>query len=156
MELIDLIAGSLKTVRQKLDLDSKHDFSLASEVVELKAKAAELQRLLEDAEQSLSERDELIAQLRAAIASTDDMLIEGAAWFARKGEQIVDGPFCTGCFNRLRQTVPLLDVAKKPEEPGLESEWVQCPTCRVPFRSRLAGEQRGRRGSATRPPHANA
>jgi len=47
-------------------------------------------------------------------------------------------------------------VAKKPEEPGLESEWVQCPTCRVPFRSRLAGEQRSRRGSATRPPQADS
>jgi len=156
MELIELIAGSLRTVKKKLDLDSKHDFSLASEVVELKAKTAELQRLLDDAEQSLSERDELIAQLRAAIATTDDMLIEGAAWFARKGGQIVDGPFCTGCFNRLHQTVALLEVAKKPDEPGLPSEWVQCPTCRVPFRSRLAGEQRGRRGSATRPPHANS
>ncbi len=156
MELIDLIAGSLKTVRKKLDLDSKHDFSLASEVIELKSKTAELQCLLEDAERSLSERDELIGQLRAALATTDDMLVEGAAWFARKGEHIVDGPFCTGCFNRLHQTVALLEVAKKPEEPGLESEWVQCPTCRVPFRSRLAGEQRSRRGSATCPPHANS
>jgi len=150
MELIDLIAGSLKTVKTKLDLDSKHDFSLASEVIELKSKTAELQCLLEDAEQSLAERDELIAQLRAAIATKDDMLIEGAAWFTKKGEQIVDGPFCTGCFNRLHQTVALLEVAKKPEEPGLESEWVQCPTCRVPFRSRLAGEHlNGRRGSTS-------
>lgn len=156
MELIDLIAGSLKTVRQKLDLDSKHDFSLAAEVVELKSKTAALQRRLEDAEQSLAERDELIAQLRAAIATTDDMRIEGAAWFATKGKQIVDGPFCTGCFNRLHQTVTLLEVAKKPEEPGLDSEWVQCPRCRVPFRSRLAGELRSRRGPAASPPQANA
>lgn len=156
MELIDLIAGSLKTVKTKLDLDSKRDFSLAAEVIELKSKTAELQRLLADAEHSLAERDELITQLRSAIATTDDMQIEGAAWFARKGGQMVDGPFCTGCFNRLHQTVALLEVPKKPEEPGLESEWVQCPTCRVPFRSRLAGEQRRRRGSAVHAPHAKS
>lgn len=140
MELIDLIAGSLKSVKETLDLDAKHDPSLAAEVVELKSKIAELRRLLDEAEQSLKERDELIAQLRTAIATADDMLIEGAAWFTQKGEQIVDGPFCTGCFSRTHETVALLEVPKKPEEPGLPSEWVQCPACRMPFRSRLAGK----------------
>lgn len=141
MELIDLLAGSLKTVKETLDMDPKHDFSLATQVVELKSRAAELQRLLEDAEQGLKERDELIAQLRAAIATKEDMLIEGAAWFTQKDGKIVGGPFCTACFNRGHKTVALHEVANKPEEPGQSSQWVQCPTCRVPFRSRLAGHE---------------
>jgi hypothetical protein len=140
MELIDLIAGSLKNVKETLDLDPEHNPSLAAEVVSLKSKIIELQGLLDETRQSLKERDELIAQLHAAIATAGDMLIEGAAWFARKGEQIADGPYCTGCFIHRHEAVAMLEVPKKPEEPGLPSEWVQCPTCRVPIRSRLAGQ----------------
>ncbi len=140
MELIDLIAGSLRTVRETLDLDAEHDPSLAAELVEIKSKLVELQRLLDESRQTLQERDELIAQLHAVLAPDDNMRIEGAAWFSQKDGKIVDGPFCTACFHRRQQIVAALEVPKKPEEPGLPAEWVQCPTCRVPFRSRLTGQ----------------
>ena len=141
MELIDLIAGSLKTVKESLDLDPKCDFSLAAQVVELKSRIAELQRLLNEAERNLRERDDLIAQLRAAIPATDEMLVEGAAWFVRKSGEIIDGPFCTRCFTRQRRTVRLIDAPQPDDAPGQASEWVQCPTCAVPVRSRLAAQQ---------------
>ncbi len=141
MELIDLIAGSLKTVKESLDLNPKCDFSLAAQVVELKSRIAELRRLLDEAERDLKERDELIAQLRAAIPSTDEMLVEGAAWFVRKSGEIVDGPFCTRCFTRHRRTVRLIDAPQPDDAPGKASEWVQCPTCGVPVRSPLAAQQ---------------
>jgi hypothetical protein len=147
MELIDLIAGSLKTVKEGLDLDPKHDFSLAAQVVELRARIADLQRLLDEAERDLKERDELIAQLRAAIPATDEMLVEGAAWFLQRSGEIVDGPFCTACFTRHRQTVRLLDVSESDDGPGQGSGWMQCPTCAVPIRSRLAAEQSQNHGA---------
>lgn len=147
MELIDMIAGSLKTVKESLDLDPKHDFSLAAQVVELRARIADLQHLLDEAERELKERDELIAQLRAAIPSTDEMLVEGAAWFLQRSGEIVDGPFCTGCFTRHQQTVRLLDVSESDDGPGQGSGWVQCPTCAVPVRSRLVAEQSQNHGA---------
>jgi len=151
MELIDMIAGSLKTVKENLDLDPKHDFSLAAQVVELRARIADLQHLLDEAERDLKERDELIAQLRAAIPATDEMLVEGAAWFLQRSGEIVDGPFCTACFTRHQQTVRLHEVSEVAEEsddgPGQEAGWVQCPTCAVPVRSRLVAEQLQNRGA---------
>jgi hypothetical protein len=97
------------------------------------------------------EKDQAIARLQEAMAVKGEMVLEGSAYFSRQDDKIVDGPFCTCCFDRDHQRIRLVPGAKPEGAPGRPSEWVQCPNCRTPFRSKKASDYiKGQQAEAAR------
>jgi len=86
------------------------------------------------------EKDQAIAKLQEAMAVKGEMVLESSAYFSQQDDKIVDGPFCTCCFDRDHQRVRLVPGAKPEGAAGRPSEWVQCPNCRTPFRSKKASD----------------
>jgi hypothetical protein len=100
--------------------------------------SAELKRLLEEAREDCHQKDERIAQLQATPAAQDatqaDMVVDGPAYYLRKGESL-DGPFCTSCFQQNHEVSRIVSAAKPSQDSGVSSDWVLCTKCRTPFRS---------------------
>jgi hypothetical protein len=152
MELPEIITRPVQMFREAFDLEKDIDSpGLAVQLVELKEQLTQLRGLLDEARDLSEQKDAVIAQLQAAMAAKGEMVLEGSAYFARQGDKTVDGPFCTCCFDRDGRRVRLVPGAKPQGAPGRQSEWVQCPHCRTPFRSRQASEQRtGQKAKAAR------
>lgn len=141
MEIFGTISKAAKAVKGILDLDmGLGDPTLASQFIELKRQVTELQSIVAEANRISKEKDEVIAKLKAAMAIKGNMVIDGSAYYMQKGKKVVDGPFCTSCFDRHQETIRLLNAPKPPGAAGRHLEWVQCPNCQTPFRSRQVGE----------------
>jgi len=141
MDIPGVLSKPLRTVMDLFDLDRELDSPmLVNQLVEIKAELDTLQGTLDESRRIAKEKDRVIAELRVAMATKDDLVLDGSAYFLRKGGAIVDGPFCALCFDRDHATVRLLQVPKPEGGAGELWEWVECPKCGMPFRSRRAGE----------------
>ena len=139
MELPELVLRPIRAFKEMLDLEEEPPI-LTSQLVQLRRQLAELRSRLDETRKLSLEKDELIARLQAAGAIKDDMIVEGSAWFVKKAGNILDGPYCTCCFEQKYEKVRIVPAARPEDADGPESEWVQCSACRTPFRSSRVGE----------------
>jgi hypothetical protein len=141
MGLREIIARSIELFKSEFDLEEDLGAgSFAAEHVELKHRIEALSSLLAASRAALTEREGLIAELQAARAMREDMVLDGSAYFVQRCDGPLDGPFCTRCFDQKQQKVRLVLAPKPPGGTGRAEEWVQCQQCAVPFRSRRVGE----------------
>jgi hypothetical protein len=141
MEILGTLSRAARTVKSILDLDrGLGDPTLAGQFMELKRQLIEVQNILEETRQISKQQDEVITKLRAAMATKGNMVIDGSAYYVKNRRKVVDGPFCTSCFDRDQEMMRLLNAPKPQGAAGRHLEWVQCPRCQTPFRSRQAGE----------------
>lgn len=139
MELPELVLKPIRAFKEMFDLEEEPP-TLASQVVQLRRQLAKTRSRLDETRNLAREKDELIAKLQAAGAIKGNMIVDGSAYFVKKGGNILDGPFCTCCFDQKQETVRIVPAAKPQDAAGRQSEWVQCPTCQTPFRSKRVGE----------------
>jgi len=147
MELPELVLRPIRAFKEMLDLTEEPP-TLTSQFVQLRGQLAELRRRLDETRKLSREKDELIARLQAAGAIKDDMIVEGPACFVKKAGNILDGPYCTCCFEQKQEKVRIVPAPRPEDADGPESEWVQCSTCRTPVQASGRVSQRPRyRGS---------
>ncbi|MBN2129134.1 MAG: hypothetical protein JW741_06535, partial [Sedimentisphaerales bacterium] len=139
MELPELVLKPIRAFKEMFDFGEEPP-SLASQLMQLRGQLAELRNRLDESREASRKKDELIARLQAAGAIQDDMIVEGPACFLKKAGNILDGPYCTCCFEQKQEKVRIVPAARPQDADGSESEWVQCSACRTPFRSRRVGE----------------
>jgi len=137
MNLLEMIAKPIQSVKEALDLDPP---TLTDQLVRIKKQLAEVQERLDESRAIEREKDALILQLKDAMKTKGDMVMEGDAYFAMQEGKVVDGPFCTCCADRDQQYIHLISATKPQGQTGRQIDWVQCPQCRTPFCSRQAGE----------------
>ncbi len=166
MGLRESAEGFIRTVRETLAV--KREPGLHTLVEELRRQMAELRGLQEETRRAVQENKALISQLQGAGATQNNQILDGLACFISKDENALEGPFCKHCFEHDGQVVRLVPASKPAGERGPRSEWVRCPACRTPFRSRRVGEYLNarppaparpatpRRGSAERKPRPPA
>jgi hypothetical protein len=120
MGLIEDIKESVKLVQQIDNVE------LYRKIVDLQAEAIELT-------EELKERDETIAQLKEAMSHKGKMICKDSSYFAvDEGGEIVDGPFCTKCFDVGHTLCRVLPAGR------LDNPEVQCPKCKVKYQSQEA------------------
>ena len=90
--------------------------------------------------QQIAEKDEAIEKLKRAMELKGKMVCEHSAYYQvdEQGNKTA-GPFCTKCFDSEYATRRLVQSARPNGGGGHDREWVECPTCRVPFRSKNIG-----------------
>lgn len=137
MNLLEMIAKPIQSVKEALDLDPP---TLTDQLVRIKKQLAEVQERLDESRAIEREKDALILQLKDAMKTKGDMVMEGDAYFAMEEGKVVDGPFCTCCADRDQQYIHLIGATKPEGRTGRQMDWVQCPQCRTPFCSKQAGE----------------
>jgi len=136
MGLREILAKRLKAVREAVHRGPGPNASLAFQYTELRQELAQLRHLLEETCRTSKEKDELIAKLQAAGVVRRNMVSDGSAYYTEKDENILDGPFCTHCFDQNQEMVCLVPAPELQEAAGRASKWVRCPKCRTPVRSR--------------------
>jgi len=139
MELPELVLKPIRAFKEMFDLEEEPP-TLTSQVVQLRRQLAKTRSRLDEIRNLAREKDELIAKLQAAGAIKGNLIVDGSAYFVKKGGNILDGPFCTCCFDQNQEKVRIVPADKPQGAAGRQSEWVQCPTCRTPFRSKRVGE----------------
>ena len=125
MGIIENAKEAVKLVQQIDNID------LYRRILDLQGEAIEL---IEE----LKKKEETISKLKDALALKGKMICEASAYYITddKGDKI-DGPFCTKCFDVDHIACRIINAPKRGE--GHSWEWVQCPKCKVPFRSRKTG-----------------
>ncbi len=127
--------GAIETAKEITGIVLKYnDVDLIRRVVTLEA---EVRGLI----QQITDKDEALQKLKRAMALKGKMVCESSAYYQldERGNKIA-GPFCTDCFDREYSTHRLLPAARPQDKSGRDWEWVQCPKCKVPFRSRHTGK----------------
>ncbi len=137
MNLLELIAKPIQSVKEALDLDPP---SLTDQLIHIKNQLTEVQERLDESRAIEREKDALICQLKDAMKIKGDTVMEGGAYFVKNNGKIEDGPFCTCCVDRTQQYIHLVHTPKPQGQTGRQLDWVQCPQCQTPFRSKQAGE----------------
>jgi hypothetical protein len=103
-------------------------------------KVLELQTQVQKIVDQLKEKEKIIEELRYALELKGKMKCENSAyWIIDDQDNKVDGPFCTNCFDREHVMRRLILGGKPNGEAGRPWEWVKCPICNVPFRSKHVG-----------------
>jgi len=106
---------------------------------ELYRKLLDVQAEILEITEQLKSKDEKIKELEKALQLKGKMICENSAYFiVDENQNKTDGPFCTKCFDVDHIICRLINAPKHGE--GHQWEWVQCPKCKVPFRSRKIGE----------------
>lgn len=95
--------------------------------IELYQKVLDLQADALEQSERLQEKDKRIEQLEAAFSIKDKLKLKKSAYYITDdNEQLIDGPFCTKCF----------DVDKlKCRIVSMGGSSVQCLKCKLPFRA---------------------
>jgi len=127
--------GAIETVKKIEGLFLKYND------VDITRRMAVLEAEVRGLMQQLAEKDEVIGQLRKALQFKGKMICEHSAYYEvdQQGRRIA-GPFCTNCFDNEHAIRRLLRAVRPKNEGGHDWEWVQCPKCKVPFRSKHAGK----------------
>ena len=137
MNLLDIIAKPIQSVKEALDLEPP---SLTGQLAQIKSQLMKVQERLSESRALSREKDALILELKNAMAIRDDMVLEESAYYIKKSGKIVDGPFCSCCADRDGKSIHLVSAPKPKGQTGRVMDWVQCPQCQMPFRSKQAGE----------------
>jgi len=107
--------------------------------VELYREVADLRIKLDEQTEQVKEKNQLIAQLKDALAMKENMVCEGSAYYiVDEQDNKTDGPFCTKCFDVDHDLCRLVNGPRQGD--GRPWEWVQCQKCKTPFRSQKIGE----------------
>ena len=139
MGLRQTVSESVRIVKDAFGFEPEFPTGLAAYRVGLTQELARLQQLLGEAQKACEEKDELIAKLQAACAIKDDMIADGSAYYIKK-EGILDGPFCTSCFQRNHEMTRIVLAPKPSGADKCSADWVQCAKCQTPFRcDRISG-----------------
>lgn len=116
MSIIDNIKDVVKLV-QKIDN------------LELLQKILNLQTEVIDLTEQLKQKDEIISQLKDALDLKGRLTCKDSAYYlTNKNGKIIDGPFCTKCFDVDHFKCRLVPDNKEPQ--------VICPNCKVSFSSK--------------------
>ena len=114
-----LIEDAKDAVRLVQQLDN---MELYRKILDLQSEAMELI-------EKLREKDDTIDKLKNALSLKGKLICEHSAyWLKNDKDEIVDGPFCTRCFDI--ENVQCRFVKGPPEKPY---HVVQCPNCKVQF-----------------------
>jgi len=124
MELPELVLKPIRAFKEMFDLEEEPP-TLTSQVVQLRRQLAKTRSRLDEIRNLAREKDELIAKLQAAGAIKGNMIVDGSAYFVKKGGNILDGPFCTCCFDQNQEKVRIVPADKPQGAAGRQSEWVQ-------------------------------
>ena len=86
------------------------------------------------------EKDKTIKKLEDALEMKGKMKCDHSAyWIIDDQDNIIDGPFCTNCFDNEQIKRRLVQGGKPNGEVGRPWEWVQCPKCGKSFRQKQVG-----------------
>ena len=114
--------------------DVKEVVKLSQQVnnIDLYHKLVDLQLEVMELTEQLKQKDTVISQLKKAFALKGKFICKDSAYYLTdEKDEIIDGPFCTKCFEVDQIQCRL--VQKKTPSQGRET--VQCPRCKVPFPS---------------------
>jgi hypothetical protein len=153
MGLGQMLAGWIAVIKNELDFGPEFRAALTEHRVKIVDEVERLQRLLGEARKAAQERDELIIKLRATEAIQSTVVADGVAYYIRK-ESVLDGPFCTTCFQQNHEIARVVSAPKPRGADGDPAEWVQCTKCRTPFRSERIGQYLSAREPAAPAPAA--
>ena len=116
MGIIENAKEAVKLVQQIGNID------LYRRILDLRGEAIELT-------EELKKKDEIIAQLKDALDLKGKFIYKDSAYYITdENDKIIDGPFCTKCFD-----VDHIKCRLVPENIGPQ---VICPNCRVSFASK--------------------
>jgi hypothetical protein len=127
--------GAIDTAKEIAGLVQKYnDVPLMKHIVELQTEVVELV-------QQNREKDQTIEKLKRAMELKGKVVCEHSAYYEvnEHGEK-VSGPFCTNCFDNEHAPRRLVQGFKPKNQNGHNWCWVQCPKCKVPFRSEYTGK----------------
>jgi hypothetical protein len=139
MGLRQTLTEWIRIAKDTLDFGPEFPAALEARHVEIAERLAKLQSLLAQAEKAAQEKDELIARLQAAGGVAGNLVLDGPVCFVRK-ENTLEGPYCTLCFQRNRETSRLAPAPQPEGADGPATDWIQCTKCRAPFRSERIGQ----------------
>jgi hypothetical protein len=134
MGLRQTISEWVRIIKDALDFGPEFPAAMETRHVLFAQESARLQHLLEQTRKASEEKDELIAKLRAAGAVSGNMVVDGPAYYIKKANTL-DGPFCTSCFQRNHEIMPIASAPKPRGANETPADWVQCGRCKTPFRS---------------------
>lgn len=116
MGIIENAKEAVKLVQQIDNID------LYRKILDLQSEAIELT-------EELKKKDEIIAQLKDALDLKGKFIYRDSAYYITdENEKIIDGPFCTKCFDVDHVKCRLVSDNKEPQ--------VICPNCKVSFSSK--------------------
>ncbi|MHC4075796.1 MAG: hypothetical protein ACYSRR_01275 [Planctomycetota bacterium] len=116
MGIIENAKDAVKLVQQIDNIE------LYRKILDLQAEAIELT-------DRLKEKDEIINQLREALELKGKFICKDSAYYiADESGKIIDGPFCTKCFDVDHTKCRLVAESKEPQ--------IICPNCKVSFSSK--------------------
>jgi len=127
MGIIENAKEAVKLVQQMDNID------LYRQILDLQSEAIALT-------EELKQKDDTITKLEQALRLKGKIVCENSAYYIIDNDgNKVDGPFCTKCFDVDHTTCRLI-ISGNPRAEGRDWEWIQCPKCKVTFKSRTAGE----------------
>lgn len=119
--------------------DVKEVVALSQQVnnVDLYRKLVDLQLEVMTLTEQLKQKDTVISQLKTAFALKGKFVCKDSGYYLTdENGEIMDGPFCTKCFEVDQIQCRLVRQAT----PGHGRDTVQCPRCKVPFPSARTAE----------------
>ena len=133
MSLYDAAKDALSLV------DKAANSELYQKIVDLQQQAADLSNQLFEQRQLIEEKENKIGQLGEALVIKGKLTFKNSAyWTIDEAENIVDGPFCTKCWevdHTLSRLINGIILGKS----GSHWTHVQCPNCETAFRSEKLG-----------------
>jgi len=97
--------------------------------IELYRKVLDLQGEAIDLTEQLKQKDEIISQLKDALDLKGRLTCKDSAYYlTSENGEIIDGPFCTKCFDVDHLKCRLVPDNREPQ--------VICPNCKVSFSSK--------------------
>ena len=90
--------------------------------------------------ETIRKKDETIKKLKKALELKGNMQCKHSAYWLKDDQgKIIEGPFCTDCFDNEHTTRRLVPGGRPNGQVGKNWAWVKCPKCNIPFRSERVG-----------------
>ncbi len=115
--------GIIENAKEAVKLVQQIDnIELYRKILDLQAEALELT-------EQLKQKDEMISRLKGVLDLKGKLICKDSAYYITdENEKIIDGPFCTKCFDVDHLKCRLVATDKEPI--------VICPNCKVQFASK--------------------
>lgn len=115
--------GLIEDAKEAVKLVQKIDnIELYRKILDLQSEAMELM-------EELREKDEIINKLKSTLSLKGKLICEHSAyWLKNDKNEVVDGPFCTRCFDV--ENIQCRFVTGPPEK---YRAVIQCPNCKIQF-----------------------
>jgi hypothetical protein len=131
-----------ETAKEALKLvDKAANLELYQKLVDLQAQAVEQSGQILEQAKTIEEKDKRIEQLEDALTMKGNMKCQHSAyWHINESGNILDGPYCSKCWDIDHLLCRLVQAPTFPSGAGHSWEWIQCQKCKAPFRSSKAGQ----------------